>query len=473
MSASSAVSAPTSLTPSCLLTGLVLIILAAFGGAETAAAQGSVPRVALVIGNGTYAQAPIEDAAEGARLVADVLRRGGFTVIYLENARREEMQQGLAKFAQSLARGGTGIVFFNGHAVQHQGRNYLVAIDSKITGADDLRSEAFDVDLLLDPLIVARTWGTVILDASRANPWQALLPGGRRGLAEPEPVKSVAVVFSTAPGKIVTSGAWAGGVFAQWLAQMMKTPISASTRSSTGLARQLPKSTARTSGCGNPQQAPADLVVISAAITPAAAPAEAAAPPNPDVLAPPIRDCPTCPELTLVPPGTLMMGSTDGFAFETPVHEVTIPKAFFIGRREVTFDEWDACLSEGGCQYRPGDRNQGRGLRPVSDLDWNDAKSYVAWLSRKTGKTYRLPTEAEWEYAARAGTKTALYWGNAIEMDRANCAGCNSRALNKRSRPALFHRTRWVCSTWPEMPPNGSRIAGRKTISPRRRMARH
>ncbi len=98
--------APIYLTLSRLLAGLVLMILAAFAGVETAAAQGSGPRVALVIGNGAYAQAPIEDAVEGARLVADVLRRGGFTVIYLENARREEIQQGLAKFAQSLERGG-------------------------------------------------------------------------------------------------------------------------------------------------------------------------------------------------------------------------------------------------------------------------------------------------------------------------------------------------------------------------------
>lgn len=127
----------------------------------------------------------------------------------------------------------------------------------------------------------------------------------------------------------------------------------------------------------------------------------------------------------------MTMGSKDGFAFEAPVHEVTIAKPFYMGRREVTFDEWDACLGEGGCQYRPGDRGQGRGQRPVSDVDWNDAKAYVAWLSRKTGKTYRLPTEAEWEYAARAGTKTAFYWGNTVEKDHANCTGCATNAPNR------------------------------------------
>ena len=489
MSASSAVNAPIYLTLSRLLAGFVLIIFAAFAGAETAAAQGSVPRVALVIGNGAYAQAPIGDAVEGARLVADVLRRGGFTVTYLENARREEMQQGLAKFALSLERGGHAIMFYNGHAVQHQGRNYLVAIDSKITGTDDVRREAVDID----PQIVARTAGSVIiLDASRANPWQALLPGGRRGPAEPKRVESVTVVFSTAPDKIVTSGEWASGVFAQWLAQMMKTPDISINEVINRTRTAVAQINGQDQQVWQSQEAPADLVVISASRPSAAKPAdtgfwdsiinsgrqaakpvqtpppaEAPATPDPAVSAPtppasPIRDCPTCPEIALIPAGTLTMGSTDGFAFETPVHEVTISKAFFIGRREVTFDEWDVCLSEGGCQYRPGDRGQGRGLRPATDLDWNDAKSFVAWLSRKTGKTYRLPTEAEWEYAARAGTKTPFYWGNAIEKDRANCAGCNSRAQNQTVPAGTFppnplglydmagNAAEWVEDCWEE-----------------------
>ena len=138
-----------------------------------------------------------------------------------------------------------------------------------------------------------------------------------------------------------------------------------------------------------------------------------------------IRDCTQCPELVLIPSGIFPMGSTGSSAFERPVHYVSIPKPFYLGRREVTFDEWDACVAEGGCQYHPDDRGQGRGLRPVTDVDWEDARAYVGWLSRKTGHAYRLPTESEWEYAARAGTTTTYPWGQGVDIDRANCVGCN------------------------------------------------
>lgn len=452
MSANFPVNAPFGLRLSRPLIGLVLMILTALAGAGVAAAQGTTPRVALVIGNGAYAQAPIEDAVEGARLVADVLRRGGFNVVYLEDARREEIQQGLAKFAKSLERGGQAVIFYNGHAVQLQGRNYLVAVDSKITGAGDVRRDAVDVDLLLDPLIVARTAASVvILDASRANPWQAFLPGGRRGLAEPEPVKAVTVVFSTAPDKIVAGGARASGVFAEWLAQSMKTPEISINEVINRTRTAVAQINGKDQRVWQSQQAPSDLIVtLASKAAPAkpaggiqAAPAEppAAVAPQPPAL--PIRDCPGCPELALIPAGTLTMGATDGFVFETPVHEVTISKPFFIGRREVTFDEWDACVSEGGCEYRPGDRGQGRGSRPAADLAWTDLKPFLAWLSRKTGKTYRLPTEAEWEYAARAGTKTSFYWGNAIEKDRANCAGCDTQARNQTVAAGSFPPNHW------------------------------
>jgi formylglycine-generating enzyme required for sulfatase activity len=133
------------------------------------------------------------------------------------------------------------------------------------------------------------------------------------------------------------------------------------------------------------------------------------------------RDCPGCPEMVVVPAGEFMMGSPKGETGrrdnEGPVHRVSVRQPFAIGKYEVTFREWNACVAAGGCgNYRPDDRGWGRGNRPVIEVSHKNAKDYVAWLSRKTGKTYRLPSEAEWEYAARAGTKTPYYSGHSISQ---------------------------------------------------------
>jgi formylglycine-generating enzyme required for sulfatase activity len=108
-----------------------------------------------------------------------------------------------------------------------------------------------------------------------------------------------------------------------------------------------------------------------------------------------------------------------------PPRRVTLAKPFAVGRFEVTFAEWDACVSGGGCQSNrtPGHQSWGKGRRPVINVSWDDAKQYVDWLSRRTGKTYRLLTEAEWEYAARASTTTPFSFGPTISTDEANYDG--------------------------------------------------
>ncbi len=138
------------------------------------------------------------------------------------------------------------------------------------------------------------------------------------------------------------------------------------------------------------------------------------------------QDCPQCPEMVVVPPGRFNMGSRREAGRdrdEGPVHPVTISAPFAIGVTEVTFAEWDACIADGGCAgYRASDQDWGRGTRPVVNVSWEDADQYVSWLSRKTGQIYRLPSEAEWEYAARAGTATARYWG---ESEAEQCRYAN------------------------------------------------
>lgn len=129
-----------------------------------------------------------------------------------------------------------------------------------------------------------------------------------------------------------------------------------------------------------------------------------------------IEDCANCPKLVVLPAGQVTIGSPAAEPArdkdEGPQHSVTIAKPFAVGKFEVTFEEWDACVADGGCNgHRPADQN-GRGKKPVTNVSWNDAKAYVDWLSRKTGKRYRLLSEREWEYAARAGTTTRYSFGD-------------------------------------------------------------
>jgi formylglycine-generating enzyme required for sulfatase activity len=134
------------------------------------------------------------------------------------------------------------------------------------------------------------------------------------------------------------------------------------------------------------------------------------------------------------------MGSDDGDQDERPPHWVTVP-AFEIGKYEVTFDEWDICVADGGCDgYWPDDEGWGRGRRPVINVSWEDANAYVEWLSGVTGDTYRLPSEAEWEYAARARTTTPFSLPAPNGSDDiagkglANCNGCGSE-WDRRTAP--------------------------------------
>lgn len=137
------------------------------------------------------------------------------------------------------------------------------------------------------------------------------------------------------------------------------------------------------------------------------------------------KDCEdVCPELVVVAAGSFTMGSpaeeTGRSTAEGPRHPVAFGSPFAVSRHEVTFAEFDACVEDRGCFHRPNDQGWGRGRRPVVDVSWNDAQEYVTWLSGRTGQRYQLPSESEWEYAARAGTSTPWHNGRAILTDDAN-----------------------------------------------------
>lgn len=188
------------------------------------------------------------------------------------------------------------------------------------------------------------------------------------------------------------------------------------------------------------------IVLAVAGIFAAAGCAEKPVPPAGETF----RDCADCPEMVVVPAGSFMMGSPANEEGrkrnEGPQHPVRIQNPFAVGKYEVTFAEWDAGVAAGGVaghrrsdpgwgRRGPDDEGWGRGRRPAIKISWHEAKAYVAWLSKKTDKPYRLLSEAEWEYVARAGTATARPWGEAVDRNHANCDGCGSSFDDDRSAP--------------------------------------
>jgi hypothetical protein len=170
------------------------------------------------------------------------------------------------------------------------------------------------------------------------------------------------------------------------------------------------------------------------------------------------QDCSACPQMVVIPAGSFMMGSPetdkDARDDERPQHKVTIAKPFAVSRFEVTFAEWNTCIDAGGCEHRPSawfqahgrlalrqhatptDPGWCQGARPVINVSWDDiTKQYLTWLNRVTGQAYRLLTEAEWEYAARAGKTTRYSWGDDPGEDNANCDGCKSHCYNEQPAP--------------------------------------
>jgi formylglycine-generating enzyme required for sulfatase activity len=152
------------------------------------------------------------------------------------------------------------------------------------------------------------------------------------------------------------------------------------------------------------------------------------------------KECRDCPDMIVVSAGTFRMGSpaAQGRNTEHPQHEVTIAKPFAVAKFELAFDEWDNCAALGDCAPHVSDGGWGRGRRPAINVSWDDAQTYIKWLSSITNKPYRLLSESEYEYAARAGTETTYPWGDEIKLDgkaMANCAGCGSAWDGKQTAP--------------------------------------
>ncbi|MBI3069421.1 MAG: SUMF1/EgtB/PvdO family nonheme iron enzyme [Betaproteobacteria bacterium] len=427
---------------------------------------GTDQRVALVIGNSRYRQQPLPNPVLDAKAMATTLGRLGFKVTSLTDSSRTAMVRALEEFKRQLRGAGVGLFYFAGHGVQIDGRNYLIPVDNDMASEDQVKYNTIRLDDVLDTLNEGGpAVKIVVLDACRNNPFQRARGSGG-GLA---PVLSAAegtlIAYATSPGKVALDGKpGENGLYTSHLLEALQEPglkieeVFKLTRTMVARAtggRQLPWETTSLLG---------ELILKPGTPAPATMAASAGGSAQqsfrgldraarPERLSPgaSFRDCERCPEMVVVPTGAFTMGSPgaepDRHPSEGPQHEVAFARAFAVGRFEVTFEEWEACLLDGGCDRWPSDQGWGRGKRPVIDVNWEDATRYAAWLSRRTGKPYRLLSEAEWEYAARAGATTARPWGTEIGTARGNCSGCGGADGGRRTTPAgSFAANRWGLS---------------------------
>jgi formylglycine-generating enzyme required for sulfatase activity len=427
---------------------LGLLVLAA-AAASSAWSQENTARLALVIGNANYpgSSVPLATTIKDARALAEELRRSDFQVDLKENLNKEEMRRAIDSFLGNIRNGTTALLYFSGLGIQVARQTYLIPVGAPIWTESDVRRDGFNVDDLVAEMDrKGAKVKLVIIDASRNNPIEQRFRLPQTGLAAINTPDGTLAIATTAPGKvgndttpIKDDDTGAATLFASELIKQIRIPDlnaeeafgrarSAISRASNG--KHVPWVSSTLVERFAFKKAPLPPPVITP--PPPSPSPPPPSPPSPPSPAPPIvlkpgdafRDCPDCGELVVVPAGSFDMGSTS--EFEDPVHRVTIAKPFAIGRREVTFTEWDSCAASGGCKTRLDDRGWGRGNRPALGVTWQEAKQFVSWLSKKTGQRYRLPSEAEWEYAARGGTTTSYWWGADIGSGQANCRECGT-----------------------------------------------
>ena len=446
------------------------------------------PPVALVIGNADYPGQPLASAANDARAMTAALVRRGYTVMHYENLTRDGLLQALIAWRGKLLPDGGNVFYFAGHGMQAGGSVRLLGIDATPAQPATLVTRAVELGQVLEAAAPApastilldtcldNPFGTAAenLPAAPAGTQVAYAarPGGiasdraghgvwTRELLQAMAGRDEAPVFVIA-GQAAPVDAGAAeaaqhrrGVLPKDSAEQVELTFWDSVKDSShpsdyeaylqaypngrfaALARaRIERLRASAPKAETPKAAPAAVPekprppVVKrpadpAPAAPAAPPAPARAASGPSQLqkaGSDVRDCPACPVLTVIAPGVFTMGSNTSDPSEKPPHRVTIDAPFAIGRTEVTVEQWNACVDAGACP-RTSDVARPPNT-PARDISWNDAQLYVKWLTGVSGKPYRLPTEAEWEYAARGGTSSRYWWGDDMRRGNANCKDC-------------------------------------------------
>jgi formylglycine-generating enzyme required for sulfatase activity len=407
---------------------------------------------ALVVGVNRYADVTLKDDVDGefnpdltnpdkdAQAIKQELEKDrGYSVTLLTDAAGETRKSNIeAKWAELLdgvQDGDVVLFYFAGHGVELKRNNYLLPLDatyrwnwSAQDRVEKLASSSIEFQSLVDLLAKKqdshkRLIGIFIVDACRENPFDF---SGAKGKLVVElgprisPSRQVFMMFSAGAGQTALDGARGHSVYAEALLPLLKKKDITLSQMAQQLRVDVYKAAQQYQDDDSKPhlQTPAYYDQLETSRTLSGDPGQ----PEKIVAAndligirsrslghrDTILECPFCPELVVLRSGDYEMGSgkaEEGHAAnEEPRHAVKIDKKFAIGKYEVTNREWDRCVEEGGCAKRPphGERDA---LKPAVDISWSDASDYLRWLSGKTHATYRLPTEAEWEYAARADAR--------------------------------------------------------------------
>ena len=442
------------------------------------ATTANAERRALLMGNKDYQVSPLNNPINDVNALKIKLKKLGFTVTLKKNLNRKQMRTAIRSFKNTLSKGDLAVVYYSGHGAQVNGDNYLIPINNDIRDEFEISDGGVSLNFLIKNLVNAGSTNIIILDACRDNPFKRRFKSSSRGLARiKQKVGGTLVAFAASAGGVSQDGNQSNGTYTKYLLRHIGTSGITLNQMFTRVRKDVVTAT------GN-DQFPIEENGLLETIYLAGNQSRQANSSNnqqqaiSDTTIPPQRK-PYEPEMALIRGGTFMMGSPssekDRYTNEKQ-HQVRV-KDFWIGKTEVTFAQWDACAAGGGCKSnkRPSDEGWGRGNRPVINVSWHDANEYTRWLSQKTGKKYRLPTEAEWEYAARGKSTSTFSFGSSYKQlcQYGNHADqsvdfewknkqCNDGVGNKTAQVGQYKANRyglkdmhgnvyeWVCSGYDE-----------------------
>ncbi len=366
------------------------------------------PRVALVVGNSSYTQNVLKNPVNDATAIAEVLSNKGFDVILKTNVTKRNFEESIRQFGKRLKNGGVALFFYAGHGVQINGKNYLLPIDMQVESESDVIFEGVDSGRILGKMAeTENSLNIIILDACRDNPFSSQFRtlGGSKGLARINAPTGSFIGYATQPGHTALDGNSQHSPYTEAILHHIDEPnlsIELFFKKVRGQVltmtkgRQVPwDSSSLVGDFAFSTEQTRKLKTREITKNPASQKSY-------DVER---QDPVTGMEFVLIKGGCFNMGNPGSATYlqedELPLHRVCVDD-FFMGKYEVTNEQFKLFAADHSSGEYQGYSLDNPG-QPVVEVSWYQAREFARWLSEKSGKKYRLPTEAEWEYAASNG----------------------------------------------------------------------